>query len=349
VARKLSFKAFVKTAEYDAAIADWYAKEMERAEFPDKIGECSNPKLLRYGENPHQRACIYSDGSKYGVANAKQHHGKELSYNNYLDLEAAYRAAFCFDDDNEVCAIIKHTNTCGLAASPHQSDAFRFALACDPVSAFGSVICFNDVVSPATALAIVESKLFIECIIAPGYQDGVLKTLHKKNKQLRLLEVPLVPARPKFHMHKVSGGMLVQESDDLRDGEWKRVTEAGTDDIAIQEDLKFAWKAVANLKSNAIVIVKNKQLIGMGTGQPNRVDALKQAAEKANRFGFSCEGAVMASDAFFPFNDCVEEASALGIFAIVQPGGSKKDQDSIDACNEAGIVMYFTGVRHFRH
>jgi len=352
VRRALAAKAFRHVAHYDMVIASW-TESMARAndsvasqELPSAIGDFEQVRHLRYGENPQQAAALYLDVTQQrGVAHGSQLGGKELSYNNYLDLDAAYRAA-CLDLDEPRCAIVKHTNPCGLAVHQDQAEAFRRALAGDPVSAFGSIIGFNQPLTGVAAEAIRESKLFVECIVAPGFTQEAKKALEKR-ANLRMLEVPKGDPAPSYHLHRIGGGLLVQQTDDGvgNASAWECVTKK-TLEPGWLEELKFAMQATALLKSNAIAITKDRQLWGAGTGQMSRVDATEHAITKA---GDNCTGAFLGSDAFFPFADCVKLAHSAGIVAIVQPGGSKRDQESIDACDELGLAMVFSRKRHFRH
>lgn len=355
--RRLAWKAFAHVAAYDSAIAEWlWAGEG----FPPALTlplELAQP--LRYGENPHQRAAFYVDRSlaaagKGGIATARQHHGKEMSYNNFLDADAAWNAVNEFSEPT--CVIVKHTNPCGVASRDDLVEAYRYAVAADPVSAFGGIVAFNRPVDERLARAIREfrspvdgqTRMFYEIVIAPGFTDEGLAILRGKSRELRILEaVPLAPGSRA--LRQVGGGWLVQDADDLGpdDVTWTVVTERPpTDDE--RRDLAFAWRCVKHVKSNAITIAKDARLLGMGSGQPNRVKSVELALEKA---GEAARGAVLASDAFFPFawNDAVERACRAGITAIIQPGGSVRDQDAIACCNQYGVAMVFTGVRHFRH
>ena len=268
--------------------------------------------------------------------------GKELSYNNLLDLDAAWRAVLSFEKSSVV--IVKHLSPCGIASAEVQLDAYQRALASDPVSAFGGIVALNRQLESDTAMAL--SKLFVECVIAPGFSPAALEILSQK-KNLRILEMPDLKIEPLLEVRSIIRGVLQQSIDlgDPQDTSWQVVTEAQPTPEQLA-DLKFAWKACQHVKSNAIVFAKDEATLGIGGGQPNRVDCVDIATQRA---GEKAHGAVMASDAFFPFADSVEKAAAAGITAIVQPGGSLRDQESIDACNRLGIAMVFTGVRHFRH
>jgi len=295
---------------------------------------------LRYGENPHQKAAMYSDGSGVGVANARQLQGKELSYNNIVDLQAAWDLAQEFNEP--VVAIIKHTNPCGAATGKTLAEAYKRALECDPVSAFGGVIGVN---RPVDAEAAEEMhKLFLEVIAAPSF-DEAAKAKFASKKNLRLVEV--TPANQKWILKNVSGGMLVQDADvrPLQDADLKVVTKRAPTPEETRA-LLFAWKVCKHVKSNAIVYSRDGQTVGVGAGQMSRVDSAKIGAMKAQ---LPLKGTVAASDAFFPFPDGVEEIAKAGATAIIQPGGSQRDPEVIEAADRLGLAMLFTGVRHFRH
>ncbi len=297
-------------------------------------------KQLRYGENPHQKAAFYGNlGQVFTQLN-----GKELSYNNLLDIDAAVNLISEFSDTT--FAIIKHNNSCGLASRPQLIDSWKDALAADPVSAFGGILIANRAIDMPSACEI--DKLFFEVLLAPGFDTGVLELLKQKKNRIILLLHPF--ATPKKGFRSLLNGMIMQERD------WKTETASDMKQVTktaptAQEitDLVFANKIVKHLKSNTIVLARNKQLLAAGTGQTSRVDALKQAIEKANNFGFDLKGSVMASDAFFPFPDCVEIAHKAGVTAVIEPGGSVKDGDSIAYCDNNKIAMVFTGIRHFKH
>jgi len=345
----LAQKAFATTAAYDSAIASTLERvssngnlHLETAQgFPDALRlSFSKVADLRYGENPHQKAAMYSDGSGAGVANARQVQGKELSYNNIVDLQAAWDLAQEFDET--VCAIIKHTNPCGTATGKTLAEAYKKALECDPVSAFGGVIAVN---RPLDATAAEEmAKLFLEVIGAPSFEKGAIEKLASK-KNLRLVEIANHPQ--KWVMKNVSGGMLVQDTDthELKESDLKVVTKRPPTPEEIRA-LLFAWKVVKHVKSNAIVYAREGQTVGVGAGQMSRVESCRIGAQKAV---LPLKGTVAASDAFFPFSDNVEEIAKAGATAIIQPGGSVRDQDSIEAADRLGLAMVFTGVRHFRH
>src|SRR3954451_5746166 len=346
---RLAQKAFATTAAYDSAIASTLERvssngnfHLQPAEsFPENL-RLSFKKVsdLRYGENPHQKAAMYSDGSTTGVANARQLQGKELSYNNIVDLQAAWDLAQEFDEP--VCAIIKHTNPCGTATGKSLAEAYKSALECDPVSAFGGVIGVNRPVDLAAAEEM--HKLFLEVIAAPSFdEDAKAKFASKKN--LRLVEV--VPANQKWVRKNVSGGMLVQDSHTraLNDSDLKVVTRRPPSPEETRA-LLFAWKVCKHVKSNAIVYARDGQTVGVGAGQMSRVDSAKIGAMKAQ---LPLKGTVAASDAFFPFPDGVEEIATAGATAIIQPGGSQRDPEVIEAADRLGLAMLFTGIRHFRH
>ena len=344
--RVLAGKVFAHTAAYDAAISAWFAEQ--RAElFPDRIAVAfERVAALRYGENPDQRAAFYVERPGAGLAGLTQRGGKELSFNNLLDLEGALIATDPFVDE-VCCAIVKHTTPCGLATGGTAVEAYRKALACDPVSAFGSVISFTQTVDEPAAEAI--ASLFVECIVAPEFTAGALETLVRK-KNLRVLEGRARWSPRALDYKRVRGGVLAQEraSAEIGDAGWQVATNrAPTDDE--RRDLLFAWRAVAAVKSNAIVLARDGATIGIGAGQMSRVDAAFLAVHKARQAGHDTAGAVLGSDAFFPFRDGVDQAAEAGVRAIVQPGGSVRDPEVIEAANERGIAMIITGKRQFRH
>ncbi len=343
---RLSRKAFATTAAYDSAIS-MTLQTRAGAEFPESL-HLSFTKVmdLRYGENPHQKAALYVDRVGGGLAGARKHQGKELSYNNLVDLEAAWRLVHEFEEPTT--AIIKHTNPCGIASAPTLARSYARALEVDPVSAFGSVIAFNRGVDRATAEAV--SKLFVEAIVAPAYEPAALEVLATK-KNLRVMELAgSSSSRTSLEVKNVEGGLLVQTPDDRRatPEEWKCVTERQPTD-AERRALLFAWRVVKHVKSNAIVFVREGCAVGVGAGQMSRVDSVKLAAQKARELKHSLEGTVVGSDAFFPFPDGVEEAAKAGATAIVEPGGSVRDADVIAAANQLNLAMLFTGIRHFKH
>jgi phosphoribosylaminoimidazolecarboxamide formyltransferase/IMP cyclohydrolase len=349
---RLAQKAFATTAAYDSAIASTLERvggggESHPFELKPASGFPQNLRLsfqkvidLRYGENPHQKAAMYADGSGSGVANARQVQGKELSYNNIVDLQAAWDLAQEFGDP--VCAIIKHTNPCGTATGKTLAEAYVRALECDPVSAFGGVIGVNRAVDAATASEM--AKLFLEVIAAPAFEDGA-KAAFASKKNLRLVEVPA--GQQNWVLKNISGGMLVQDSDlhKLAEADLKVVSKRPPTSEE-KRALLFAWKVCKHVKSNAILYARDGQTVGVGAGQMSRVDSCKLGAMKAQ---LPLKGTVAASDAFFPFPDGVEEIAKAGATAIIQPGGSVRDQEVIEAADRLGLAMIFTGVRHFRH
>ena len=334
--RWMAKEAFAVTSHYDSAIFNYFDGEDASAFRFTANGS----KPLRYGENPHQKGYFFGEFNEM----FEQLHGKEISYNNLLDIDAAVNLINDFEDIT--FAILKHNNACGLASRDELKTAWKDALAGDPVSAYGGVLITNAIVDKDTAEEI--NKLFFEVIIAPDYDLDALELLtQKKNRIILVLENTKVPQK---QFRSVLNGVLVQERDTYQETgeELKTVTEKEPDEDEI-DDLLFANKIVKHSKSNAIVLAKDKQLIASGVGQTSRVDALKQAIEKAKSFDFDLQGAVMASDAFFPFNDCVEIAAEAGITAIIQPGGSVRDTDSIEMANQKGVSMVTTGIRHFKH
>jgi phosphoribosylaminoimidazolecarboxamide formyltransferase/IMP cyclohydrolase len=334
--RRLATEAFQHTAAYDRAVADWFAG----GETFDLHGGLA--ATLRYGENSHQQAALYTRQGGHGIAQAVQLGGKEMSYNNYVDADAALRAAYDFD--STAVAIIKHANPCGIAVGDTIEEAHQRAHACDPVSAYGGVIAANRIVTLAAAESI--KPIFTEVIIAPGYEPAALELLQTK-KDLRILQLPADFARETTEFKQLSGGVLVQDVDAhfARFDEWTLVTGEPADD-ATRVDLEFAWRACRAVKSNAILLANDGASVGVGMGQVNRVDSCHLAVSRA---GERAAGSVAASDAFFPFPDGAEILIAAGVRAIVQPGGSIRDQLVIDACAAAGVTMYLTGERHFFH
>jgi phosphoribosylaminoimidazolecarboxamide formyltransferase/IMP cyclohydrolase len=348
--RLLAGKVYAHTAAYDAAISAWFATQRED-KFPETIVvSFERAQSLRYGENPGQDAAFYTERPGAGLAALKQRGGKELSFNNLLDLEGALLAVDPFAHET-ACAIVKHTTPCGLATGTSALDAYKKALACDPVSAFGSVIAFTVPVDDATADAV--SGLFVECIVAPSFSAGAVEILGRK-KNLRVLEGRAAwgtgHGTTNLDYKRVRGGVLVQERAPIviDDTEWKVVT---TRQPTTEEyrNLLFAWRAVASVKSNAIVLVRDGATIGIGAGQMSRVDAAFLAVHKAQTAGHETAGAALGSDAYFPFRDGVDQAADAGVQAIVQPGGSVRDAEVIAAANERGLTMVFTGKRQFRH
>ena len=358
---RLAVVAFQHTAAYDVAVAIWLGEQQitqafdeKPAGFPQWRGntyELSHE--LRYGENPHQAAALYvgQSAAGAGLAQATQLHGKEMSYNNYTDADAAWRAAW--DHDRPCVAIIKHANPCGIAVSEQSiAAAHRAAHACDPVSAYGGVIAANREVTVEMANQV--AGIFTEVIIAPGYEEGAVAVLSAK-KNLRVLQAPR-PAEQKFESREISGGVLVQQRDLLtaagdNPDTWKLVAGPAASPELLRE-LEFAWRAVRAVKSNAILLAKDGATVGVGMGQVNRVDAAKLAVERANALAGDEQramGSVAASDAFFPFADGFEILAAAGVTAVVQPGGSIRDDEVIAAAEKAGVTMYLTGARHFAH
>ncbi len=358
--RRLAWKAYAHTAAYDSAVSEWLWSQVGGDEpAPTVTVPLELAQGLRYGENPHQSAAFYLDRSLAetglgGIATAVQHHGKEMSYNNYLDADAAWN---CVNDfPGPTCVVVKHTNPCGVATRGDILEAYRLAVHADPVSAFGGIVAVNVPVDETLARELREfrsptdgeTRMFYEIVIAPSYTPEGLKVLKGKSKDLRILE-----AQPRKRggraLRQVGGGWLLQGADDLgpEDIEMKVVTEKqpNAEEMA---DLAFAWRCVKHVKSNAIVIAKDGRMLGMGSGQPNRVKSVEIAMEKA---GEEVRGAALASDAFFPFawNDSIEKACQAGIATIAHPGGSMRDQDGIDCCNQYGAAMVLTATRHFRH
>ncbi|MFC5176027.1 bifunctional phosphoribosylaminoimidazolecarboxamide formyltransferase/IMP cyclohydrolase [Nocardioides taihuensis] len=344
----LAAEAFAHTAAYDVAVAQWMATTLVPAEdgWPATTGATyERLATLRYGENPHQAAVLYGDGTGSGLAHAEQLHGKEMSYNNYVDTDAARRAALDFDEP--AVAIIKHANPCGIAVGADVAEAHRRAHACDPVSAFGGVIATNRPVSVAMAEQVAE--VFTEVVVAPGYDDGAVEVLAAK-KNIRILVCPLDEEPSRTEQRQVSGGLLVQQVDhvDAPGDDAATWTLAAGDaaDEATLRDLAFAWRACRAVKSNAILLARDGASVGVGMGQVNRVDSCRLAVERA---GERAAGSVAASDAFFPFEDGPQILIDAGVRAIVQPGGSVRDELTVEAAKAAGVTMYFTGTRHFFH
>jgi phosphoribosylaminoimidazolecarboxamide formyltransferase/IMP cyclohydrolase len=346
VRRRLAAKVFEHTAAYDAAIAGWFASRNGEI-FPARMTlALTKTQGLRYGENPGQAAAFYVENDGAGLAGLRQRGGKELSFNNLIDLEGALLATEPFGDEI-CCAIIKHTTPCGLATGESAVEAYRKALACDPQSAFGSVISFSAPVDDEAAEAV--SSLFVECVVAPSFSAGALEILGRK-KNLRVLEGRARWAENALDFKRVRGGFLAQERAPARidDSAWT-VVSARQPTEAERRDLLFAWRAVASVKSNAIVLARDGATIGIGAGQMSRVDASFLAVHKAALGGHATAGAALGSDAYFPFRDGVDQAAEAGVRAMVQPGGSVRDPEVIAAADEHGIAMVFTGVRLFRH
>ncbi|MFJ2111184.1 MULTISPECIES: bifunctional phosphoribosylaminoimidazolecarboxamide formyltransferase/IMP cyclohydrolase [unclassified Streptomyces] len=347
--KRLAAEAFQHTAAYDVAVASWfaedYAADADAEGFPEFLGATYTRKnVLRYGENPHQPAALYTS-AEGGLAEAEQLHGKEMSYNNYTDTDAAHRAAY--DHDEPCVAIIKHANPCGIAIGADVAEAHRKAHECDPLSAFGGVIAVNRPVSVAMAEQVAE--IFTEVIIAPGYEDGAVEVLARK-KNIRVLRCPDAPSAA-VEVKPIGGGALLQVTDRLQaEGDdpanWTLATGEALSGDELRE-LAFAWKASRAVKSNAILLAKGGASVGVGMGQVNRVDSAKLAVERAG--AERAKGAYAASDAFFPFPDGLEILLAAGVKAVVQPGGSVRDELVVEAAKKAGATMYFTGTRHFFH
>lgn len=366
--RELALEAFAHTAAYDTAVATWMSQVLVGEETPRFLGHTYTlASPLRYGENPHQKAAVYTDGTG-GLAGARQLGGKEMSYNNYQDTDAALRAAY--DYTEPAVAVIKHANPCGVAIGADIAEAHAKAHACDPVSAYGGVIAANRNVTAQMARQI--KPIFTEVIAAPGFDDEALEILRQK-KSLRILQVDYAPASAEIK--QISGGALLQERDVFQaEGDnpenWQLVAGPAADQATLA-DLAFAWKAVRAAKSNAVLLAHNGATVGVGMGQVNRVDSARLAVERANTLGVTVEsnvdsaggaenasagqaperarGAVAASDAFFPFADGFMVLADAGVRAVVQPGGSIRDEEVIKAAKEAGVTMYFTGCRHFFH
>ena len=346
--RRLAAQAFAHTAAYDAAVASWCAAALDddNQGWPAFAGAAyERAEVLRYGENPHQEAALYVDpDAPAGIAQAEQLHGKEMSYNNYVDADAAYRAAYDFE--GPAVAIIKHANPCGIAVGDDIADAHRKAHACDPLSAFGGVIATNRPVSVAMAEQVAE--VFTEVLVAPSYEDGALDVL-KQKKNIRLLVAPERPTG-RAEQRQVSGGLLVQVPDRIdapgdAPANWTLAAGKQVDDATLA-DLAFAWRAMRAVKSNAILLANGGATVGVGMGQVNRVDSARLAVSRA---GERARGSVAASDAFFPFPDGLEVLLDAGVRAVVQPGGSVRDAEVIAAAEKAGVPLYLTGTRHFYH
>jgi phosphoribosylaminoimidazolecarboxamide formyltransferase/IMP cyclohydrolase len=355
--RRLAGKAFQHAASYDSAVAEWLWKHDGHGEFPPSLTVPLKLKSkLRYGENLHQRAAFYEEISacEFGLV---QYHGKEMSYNNYLDADAAWNCVCEFQ--SPTCVVVKHTNPCGVASvGPNQGllEAYRFAVMADPVSAYGGIVAFNVEVDERLAREIREfrsptdgeARMFYELVVAPSYTEKGLAILKGKSKTLRIFRGECI-RKGRRSLRQIAGGWLVQECDDRTPEDLGfRVVTSAVPTPELVEDAKFAWRCCKHVKSNAVVVAKGDRMLGMGSGQPNRAQSLRIALEKA---GDGASGAALASDAYFPFawNDAVEDACKAGVKVIVQPGGSKRDQDAIDCCNKYGVAMLFTGVRHFRH
>ena len=354
--KKLAQKAYARTAQYDAQISNWFAGQLgvQTPDFYAQGGALKQP--LRYGENPHQSAAFYGRGQRLGVASARQVQGKELSYNNINDTDAAFELVAEFDPARPAVAIIKHANPCGVAQGKSFLSAYKAALACDPVSAFGGIVALNGTLDIKTAKAI--TKVFTEVVIAPDADEDALAVLAKK-KNVRVLITGGLPdvKEPGQTMRNVAGGFLLQDRDNghLSEGDLKVVTKRKPTDTEMS-DMLFAWRVAKHVKSNAIIYVKDGSTAGVGAGQMSRIDSARIAARKAEDAQETAgwdeprtKGCVVASDAFFPFADGLLAAAAAGATAVIQPGGSIRDDDVIAAADEAGLAMVFTGMRHFRH
>jgi phosphoribosylaminoimidazolecarboxamide formyltransferase/IMP cyclohydrolase len=372
--KRLATLAYTRTASYDLAISSYLARQLsdedlallqpynplgnltfietqdshvsaEESFREDLTIELSKVSDLRYGENPHQRAAIYSSGEAGGIANAEQLHGKEMSFNNYVDAEAAWELVHDFDE--LAVAIIKHTNPSGVGTALTNDEAYRRALSTDPVSAFGGIVAFNRKVDVSVAGSV--NEVFTEVVIAPEFEPEALE-LFRTKKNLRVLKASISDQALMREYKQVSGGFLLQDKDVYNVGpsDLNVVSEKAPSAEQIRAML-LAWKVCKHVKSNAIVLANEHQTIGVGSGQMNRVDSVRIAAMRADRFGLPIKGSVLASDAFFPFRDNVDEAAKMGVSAIIQPGGSVKDNETIAAANEHGIAMVFTGFRHFKH
>ncbi|MDJ0360406.1 bifunctional phosphoribosylaminoimidazolecarboxamide formyltransferase/IMP cyclohydrolase [Rhodococcus sp. H29-C3] len=344
----LAAQAFAHTASYDVAVASWMSSVLvsdPESTFPEWIGGTwDRSAVLRYGENPHQAAALYIDPAGDGIAQAKQLHGKEMSYNNFTDADAAWRAAF--DHSAPTVAIVKHANPCGIALGESIAEAHRKAHACDPVSAYGGVIAANREVTVEMAEQVAE--IFTEVIVAPSYADGALGVLQRKKNIRVLLATP--PAPQGIELKPISGGTLLQQRDAIdADGDnpanWTLAAGEPADAQTLK-DLEFAWRACRAVKSNAILLAHDGASVGVGMGQVNRVDAAHLAVQRA---GERVEGSVASSDAFFPFPDGLQVLLSAGVRAVVQPGGSVRDNEVIAAAQDAGVTLYLTGARHFAH
>ncbi|MGI8883562.1 MAG: bifunctional phosphoribosylaminoimidazolecarboxamide formyltransferase/IMP cyclohydrolase [Pyrinomonadaceae bacterium] len=376
--QRLAALAYTRTASYDLAISSYLAKQLsnddlefleplnplgnlifiesedydetnsgvETEELADDLSiELAKTVDLRYGENPHQKAALYQSGESGGIAKAEQLHGKEMSFNNYLDAEAAWRLISDFDE--LACAIIKHTNPSGVGIGANNEEAYRRALATDPVSAFGGIVAFNRVVDAKVAESV--NEVFTEVVVAPEFDAEALE-IFKTKKNLRVLRVAKAENETALEYKQISGGFLVQTKDVYKVGasDLKIVTKRQPTEEEIRSML-LAWKVCKHVKSNAIVFADGSRTLGVGAGQMNRVDSVRIAAMRAERFELSLAGCAVASDAFFPFRDNVDEAARFGVSAIIQPGGSMRDEESINAADEHNLTMAFTGFRHFKH
>jgi phosphoribosylaminoimidazolecarboxamide formyltransferase/IMP cyclohydrolase len=355
--RRLAAAAYAHTARYDALVADYLARRLAGREDDDLLPEVHSLQFrrhqsMRYGENPHQQAAFYLpvSGRGHGLAAAEQLQGKELSFNNIADADAALECVLQFDN-RPACVIVKHANPCGAATADSLLEAYDRAHATDPLSAFGGIIAFNRPLDGATAREIVDRQ-FVEVVIAPGFEGPAAEAFTEK-RNVRLLNLPMVPCEGtprRLDYHRVAGGLLIQQHDHARIAreDCRCVTgRAPTEEE--WEDMIFAWKMVRMVKSNAIVYAHDGRTLGIGAGQMSRVDSSRIAAWKASEARLSLRGSAMASDAFFPFRDSIDAAAEAGVSAIIQPGGSMRDEEVIGAADEHGIAMVFTGMRHFRH
>ncbi len=348
---ELAKKVYTHTAAYDAAISNYLTSldgSGDRREWPDRLTlQFEKMQEMRYGENPHQSAAFYRESKPFAgaIADYTQIQGKELSYNNIADADAAWECVKTFD--RPACVIVKHANPCGVAVGARSIDAYQAALACDPTSAFGGIVAFNRPVDGATAEAL--AKLFVEVVLAPEIDDAARKIMSAK-ANVRLLVIPAGREFSAYDLKRVGGGLLVQSPDsrNLAASELRVVTRIAPTPLQL-EDLLFAWRVAKFVKSNAIVFCAAGRTLGVGAGQMSRVDSARIAAIKAQNAGLSLAGSVVASDAFFPFKDGVEVVANAGAKAIIQPGGSMRDNEVISAADELGVAMVFTGVRHFRH
>ena len=372
--QRLAMLAYTRTASYDLAISSYLAKQLstkdldflepfnpmgnlmfietnseetkDDSELEDFVSiELAKVCDLRYGENPHQQGALYGTGEHSGIARAEQLHGKEMSFNNYVDAEAAWSLVYEFDE--LACAIVKHTNPSGVGIGASNEEAYRRALATDPISAFGGIVAFNESVDAKVAESV--NEIFTEVVIAPEFDDEALE-IFKRKKNLRVLRVEKSANESSVEYKQISGGFLAQNRDNLiiTANDLKVVSEKQPSGEEIRA-LLFAWKVCKHVKSNAIVLANGFQTVGVGAGQMNRVDSVRIAAMRAEKSGLELKNTVLASDAFFPFRDNIDEAAKFEISAIVQPGGSIKDEEVIKAANEHGLAMVFTGVRHFKH
>ena len=334
--RRYAAEAFATTSHYDTAINNWFSSPPARAAYRPRGG------ALRYGENPHQQATFHGDLE----AMFDKLHGRELSYNNLVDVDACVGLIDEFPESEPTFAIIKHTNACGIATAQSSKQAYLNALACDPISAFGGVVITNTNVDVATAEEL--NKLFMEILIAPSYDEAAVAILQSKKNRILLKRKPVT--LPTRMVKTILNGILEQDKDNLTEtaAQMTTVTTKAPTEAELKA-LEFALKVCKHTKSNTIILARENQLLASGTGQTSRIDALRQAIDKALAFGFDLQGAVMASDAFFPFPDCVEIAHQAGITAVVQPGGSIRDKDSIAYCDAHGVAMVTTGIRHFKH